>query len=62
MSGLLIDLLERFRGSAADESGLTAVEYGLLAAFVGLVFVAAGPLLADALLTLRRVILDGMVG
>jgi Flp pilus assembly pilin Flp len=41
---------------------MTSVEYGLLAGLIGVVFVAAGPLLAEALLWLRDVILYGMVG
>jgi Flp pilus assembly pilin Flp len=51
-----------WRGRAADETGMTSVEYGLLAGFLGVVFIAAGPLLAEALLWLRDVILYGMVG
>jgi hypothetical protein len=53
---------EARRGRAADETGMTSVEYGLLAGFVGVVFIAAGPALAEALLWLRDVILYGMVG
>jgi pilus assembly protein Flp/PilA len=32
-----------------DDSGATAIEYGLIAAATGLVLVTAGPLLSDAL-------------
>lgn len=43
------------------EDGATAVEYGLIAAGVGLAFVLAGPALADAFLSLLNAILDGLV-
>jgi Flp pilus assembly pilin Flp len=51
-----------WRTRFADDTGMTSVEYGLLAGFIGVVFIAAGPLLADALGWLRTVLLDGMVG
>lgn len=51
------------RGRRWDqESGATAVEYGLVVAAVGTAFVFAGPLLWDAFLTFLNVVLDGMVG
>jgi Flp pilus assembly pilin Flp len=46
---------------AADE-GATAVEYSILAAVVGVVLVAAGPLLVDAFLALLEMITGGMLG
>lgn len=45
-----------------DETGATAVEYGLIAGAVGLAFVAAGPALWEAMLSLLDAILTGMVG
>lgn len=49
-------------GRHRDEDGATAVEYGIVAAAVGVVFVVAGPWLYDAFLALLDAILDGMVG
>ena len=49
----------------SGETGATAVEYGLLAGAIGIVFVVGGPWLADAFLALLDVILDttpGVVG
>lgn len=46
------------RRSLRDEAGATAVEYGILAAGVGLALVATGPALADVLFDL----LEGIVG
>ena len=46
----------------ADEEGATAVEYGILAAVVGVVLVATGPMLADAFRALLDLITGGMVG
>ncbi len=45
-----------------DETGATAVEYGLIVGAVGIAFVVAGPTLWQAMLSLLDVILDGMVG
>lgn len=45
-----------------DETGATAVEYGLIAGAVGIAFVVAGPTLWRAMISLIGVILDGMVG
>lgn len=47
---------------AHSQEGSTSVEYGLLAAFVGMVFVLAGPMLVDAFVVVLNAILDGMVG
>ena len=44
------------------EDGATAVEYGLVLALVGILFVLMGPELYDAFLALLDAILDGMVG
>jgi Flp pilus assembly pilin Flp len=41
------------------EEGASSVEYGILAAAVGIVLVAAGPALADAFLELIRFITGG---
>ena len=41
------------------EEGASAVEYGVLAAGVGIVLVAAGPALAEAFLDLIRMITGG---
>lgn len=41
------------------EEGASAVEYGVLAAGVGIVLLAAGPALADAFLELIRLITGG---
>ena len=38
-----------FRRFVKNESGATAIEYGLLAAFISLVVVAVGPTLKDNL-------------
>lgn len=46
----------------SDQGGVTAVEYGLVVAGVGLVFVLAGPQLYATFLALLDAILDGMVG
>jgi Flp pilus assembly pilin Flp len=43
-----------------SQEGLTVVEYGLIAALVGIVFVLAGPALADALMDLRGTVMHGM--
>ena len=45
-----------------DETGATAVEYGLVLGAVGIVFIVAGPFLWRSMLSLLTVILDGMVG
>jgi Flp pilus assembly pilin Flp len=44
------------------EDGVTSVEYGLLLGLIGSVLLVAGPRLMDALLWLRELILNGMVG
>lgn len=46
----------------AQESGATAVEYGLILVAVGIVFVTVGPLLADAFITILNVVLDAILG
>lgn len=50
------------RGRWGDEHGATAVEYGLVTAIVGVVFIAAGPALWNAFLSLLNVVLCAMVG
>jgi Flp pilus assembly pilin Flp len=42
-----------------DEDGASAVEYGILAAAVGIVLVAAGPALVEVFLELIRMITGG---
>lgn len=46
----------------AGQEGATAVEYGLIAAGVGLAFVLAGPSLAAAFTDLLGVVLDHILG
>jgi pilus assembly protein Flp/PilA len=43
-----------------DESGVTAIEYGLIAAATGLVLVATMPAISAALTTLFEAIGDGL--
>lgn len=46
-----------------DETGATAVEYGILAALIGLALIVTGPYLWQALVsTLGHVIDDGILG
>jgi Flp pilus assembly pilin Flp len=45
----------------AGESGVTAVEYGLLAALIGVVFVAAGPRLWQGVLGVLDAVLGRML-
>lgn len=45
-----------------DETGATAVEYGLVTMAVGVAFIVAGPALWDAFLAFLGIVLDGMVG
>ncbi len=45
-----------------DESGATAIEYGLIAAAVGLMLVVAAPILATAISTLFGELSAGMAG
>jgi Flp pilus assembly pilin Flp len=47
---------------AHAQDGATSVEYGLLAALLGVVFIVAGPTLWQAFLNVLEVIFDGMVG
>jgi Flp pilus assembly pilin Flp len=47
---------------AHAQDGATSVEYGLIAAFVGMAFVLAGPALWRVFLDLLDSILTGMVG
>jgi pilus assembly protein Flp/PilA len=43
-----------------DESGATAIEYGLIAAFIGLMLIAALPNLQAALLNLFALLASGL--
>ena len=43
-----------------DESGATAIEYGLIAAAMGLMLVAVMPILAGAISTVFRNLATGM--
>ncbi len=45
-----------------DESGATAIEYGLIAAFMGVMLIAAMPLLAGAISNLFALLGGGMAG
>ena len=45
-----------------DQEGATAVEYGILAAAVGIAFIVAGPLLLDAFTWFLDVVLDNTPG
>lgn len=47
---------------AAGEEGATAVEYGLIAATVGIAFIVAGPLLLDAFTWFLETVLDNTPG
>lgn len=46
----------RLRG----DDGLTSVEYGILAAFIGIAFIVAGPTLAEAFVDVLDAVLDSM--
>lgn len=46
----------------AQESGATAVEYGLILVACGIVLVTVGPFLADAFITILNVVLDAILG
>ncbi len=43
-----------------DESGATAIEYGLIASAIGLMLIVAAPNLATAISTLFTTLGDGM--
>ena len=45
-----------------EENGATAVEYGLIAGALGVVFVVAGPMLQDAFAFLLNVVLCDILG
>lgn len=45
-----------------DETGATAVEYGLVTVAVGIAFIVAGPMLLDALVAFLGIVLDHMPG
>ncbi len=46
---------------STNESGVTTVEYGLLAGLIGIVFAAAGPRLWQGLLGVLDAVLGGML-
>jgi Flp pilus assembly pilin Flp len=50
----------RRRTPFSAEDGLTVVEYGLIVALIGLVFVLAGPALGDALAGFRDTVTGGV--
>lgn len=55
--------MSHIRRALHDETGATAVEYGILAAFIGLALVLTGPYLWQALVSLLGNILDqGILG
>ena len=49
MLGLYVNLSEKIRKFAADESGVTAIEYGLIAAGIAVAIITAVGLLGDEL-------------
>ncbi len=49
MLNLYVNLSEKIRKFAADESGVTAIEYGLIAAGIAVAIITAVSLLGDAL-------------
>ncbi|MEQ1890342.1 MAG: Flp family type IVb pilin [Alphaproteobacteria bacterium] len=53
---------EKLHGFKSDVSGATAIEYGLIAAGIGLVVLAAAQILGGQLQTLFGTIGDGLSG
>ena len=49
MLNLYVNLSEKIRKFAADESGVTAIEYGLIAAGIAVAIITAVGLLGDEL-------------
>ncbi|MCH7887758.1 MAG: Flp family type IVb pilin [Proteobacteria bacterium] len=49
MLGLYVNLSEKIRKFAADKSGVTAIEYGLIAAGIAVAIITAVGLLGDEL-------------
>jgi Flp pilus assembly pilin Flp len=45
-----------------SEAGVTSVEYGIIAAFIGVAMIVAGPSLAAALTDFLGVVLDAILG
>lgn len=52
----------RRRVPLTADDGVTSVEYGIVAATVGVAFVAVGPTLWRSLLSLVEAVLDGILG
>ena len=62
MVHLYVGLLESIRKFAADVSGATAIEYGLIAALVGVVIIGALTLLGPEIGNLFNTITDSLNG
>lgn len=62
MLKLYVAANEKLRAFKSDVSGATAIEYGLIAAGIGLVVLAAAQLLGEQLETLFTTIGDGLGG
>ncbi len=60
MLRLYVDLSEKIRKLAADASGATAIEYGLIAALVGVVLIGALTLLGPQLSNLFNSITNAL--
>ncbi|HEX5372301.1 MAG TPA: Flp family type IVb pilin [Aquabacterium sp.] len=55
-------LIKFFRDFASDESGATAIEYGLLAALISVVIIVAAALVGTNLTTLFQQVADCLGG
>ncbi len=60
MLRLYVELSEKIRKLAADVSGATAIEYGLIAALVGVVLIGALTLLGPQLSNLFNTITNAL--
>ena len=60
MLGLYVNLSEKIRKFAADESGVTAIEYGLIAAGIAVAIITAVGLLADELSDIFEYLADAI--
>ncbi len=57
---LYVNLSEKIRKFAADESGVTAIEYGLIAAGIAVAIITAVGLLGDELDTMFTEVKDAL--
>ena len=62
MLRLYVELSEKIRKLAADVSGATAIEYGLIAALVGVVLIGALTLLGPQLSNLFNTVTNALGG